>query len=287
MEKLQIAIEQARQRREGKGADPKPKSSGSAPADAKGRTERRAGPRLLPDKLMDRWLALEEFQLPRPTGDSRRLVAHQAGAESAQFDILRTKILIELRKNGWRRIAITSPTSGCGKTTTACNLAVALSRQSDLRISLFDLDLRRPAVSHILGAKPERDISEFLTGQVGYAEQAKRAGSNLAASMALQPQADPTRLLASEQAAEMIEEVEREYAPDVMIFDLPPLLSTDDARSFLRNVDCAILMARANHSTAQQIDVCEREIAEQTNVMGVVLNECRFDENRQTTGEYY
>lgn len=288
MEKLQVAIEQARQRREGgRGKDgpqaPKTPTGGGHVGAA---SRKRPGPRLLPDRLMERWTALPEITLPNTPGDARRLVAQAPGAHAAHYDVLRTKLLIELRKNGWRRLAITSPTGNCGKSTTACNLALSIARQGDLRTSLFDLDLRRPAVAHLMGSDPRRDISGFLTGEIPYGEQAMRVGPNLAVSMALHHHTDPTQLLAGERAGELIDEVEKEYAPDVMIFDLPPLLAADDARAFLRNVDCAILMAQAEVTTAQQIDICEREIAEQTNVLGVVLNECRFDPGLRGNEEY-
>ena len=50
-------------------------------------------------------------------------------------------------------------------------------------------------------------------------------------------------------------------------------------------VDCALLIARAEVTTVAQIDACEREIAEQTNVLGVVLNQYRHEDD--TTGYGY
>ncbi len=57
-----------------------------------------------------------------------------------------------------------------------------------------------------------------------------------------------------------------------MIFDLPSVLVNDDTRAFLKNADCALIVIRANSTRYGQFDACEREIAEQTNVLGVVLN---------------
>lgn len=284
MEKLQVAIEKARQRREGRGGGSQPPRNTEATTPNSGR--KRAGPRLLPDDLVARWTALTEITLPRTENDDRRLVAHLPGLQASQFDILRTKVLTELRKNGWRRVAITSPTEHCGKTTTACNLAVAIARQGDLRVALFDLDLRRPAVARIFGATPPADIADLISRKVEFAQQAVRLDANLAISMALAPHADPTRLIAGKRIGEVVDEVEATFAPDVMIFDLPPILASDDASAFLRNVDCAILMAQAEKSTVKQIDISEREIAAQTNVLGVVLNQCRFDEMSRYAADY-
>jgi len=46
----------------------------------------------------------------------------------------------------------------------------------------------------------------------------------------------------------------------------------DDTRAFLKNVDCALIIVRADQTKYSHFDISEREIAEHTNVLGVVLN---------------
>ena len=43
-------------------------------------------------------------------------------------------------------------------------------------------------------------------------------------------------------------------------------------------MDCALLVAAAGATTLREIDVCERDLAAQTNVLGVILNKCRYME---------
>ena len=71
-----------------------------------------------------------------------------------------------------------------------------------------------------------------------------------------------------------------------MIFDLPPLLTGDDTRAFLKNVDCALLVLRAEETKSAQIDTSEKEIAKYTNVLGMVLNSCRHGDETQGYGYY-
>ena len=52
------------------------------------------------------------------------------------FNVLRTKVQKALQDNGWKSLAITSPTAGCGKTTVAINLALSLARQPHCRTLL-------------------------------------------------------------------------------------------------------------------------------------------------------
>jgi len=82
-------------------------------------------------------------------------------------------------------------------------------------------------------------------------------------------------VLTSKTIYHTLERLESDYAADLMVLDLPPLLVGDDTRAVLKDVDCAMLVARADATTVPQIDLCEREIVEHTNMLGIVLNRCR------------
>jgi Mrp family chromosome partitioning ATPase len=61
-------------------------------------------------------------------------------------------------------IAVTSALPGEGKTTTATNLAAALSRRG-ARVVLADFDLRKPSVSEFVGIpRGAAGVSEFMSG---------------------------------------------------------------------------------------------------------------------------
>jgi Mrp family chromosome partitioning ATPase len=192
-----------------------------------------------------------------------------------------------MQKNNWSRLGITSPTPACGKTTLACNLALGLSRQTDIRAIMIELDLRRPSMARLFGKSPNHDVTAMLSGQVPFADQAVRIGENVAISMAQRPLSDPTSVLLSQRTHAAIAEIEERYAPDLIIVDLPPILVGDDTRAFLREIDCAILVAKAEATSMAQIDSCEREVAEYSNVLGVVLNQCRHIDDEGYDGYYY
>lgn len=259
MEKLQAALQKARQSR-------KMGKEVAAPGSE----------RLVSHGVDAHWDALTPFEVPRQHLKKYRVVADQAGAGSTPFDILRTKVLLQLKQNDWKRIAITSPMPNSGKTTMACNLALGLSRQKHLRTMLFDMDLRNPSVNEFFDIRPKYTSGDVLTGQVDFADQCMRFGHNLAVSAAHDPEPDPTRMLMSENASQIINEVESRYQPDVIIFDMPSVMVSDDTLSFLRNADCALIVIRANFTRFSQFDICEREVAQYTNAMGVVLNAYRY-----------
>lgn len=263
MEKLQSALNKAReQRQSGDGAKPR---GGSG------------GPRKPSSSNVDAlWAELTPFKPNQKTLEENRIVAYKASAAATPFDILRTKIVLQMRQNNWSRLAITSATPRCGKTTTACNFGVGLSRNSDMRSILFDLDLRRPAVGKYLGHHPDHGIRQLLQRKVTLQEQAVRFRANTAICAARSPIADPTSLLLSDSATEVFDEIQETYKPDIMTFDLPPFLVSDDTRAFLKNVDCALVMISAGETTVSQVDTCEREISQHTNVLGIVLNADRY-----------
>lgn len=261
MEKLQAALEKARISRESARSVAAPRAAAAGKATA--------------SRVEQLWANLQEVT---PTGAAMRhhhVVTQQAGQKATPFDILRTKILLQMRENGWKRLAITSPMPKCGKTTMACNLALGLGRQGGLNTMLFDLDLQDPSVGDFLGHRPEHHIADMLAGDVSFGEQAVRVGDRVAVSMANRQETDATRVLLAEKTLDTLGAVQSNYDPDIMIFDTPSILVGDNTRAFLRNVDCALIVARANTTRYGHFDACEREIAEYTNVLGVVLNAFR------------
>lgn len=204
------------------------------------------------------------------------MVAHAGGREATPYDMLRTRMLQQARKNGWRRIAIVSPHSGSGKTTTAANLIFSFGRQHDLSTLVLDFDLRRAGLSQLLGQSLHHGMEDVLEGRVAFADHGLRLGSNVAVGLNRGPTRNPSELLQSRRTPAALDALEALYEPDVVLFDMPAMMATDDNYGFLRNVDCALIVAAAEQTAMDLVDVAEREVAELTDVMGIVLNKCRY-----------
>ncbi|PRY19850.1 Mrp family chromosome partitioning ATPase [Aliiruegeria haliotis] len=271
MEKLQAALAKAREKRESLGVDT-----------TRGVKSHRAS---TDHEIADRWSSIRRIDVSERKKERGRLVSLNSNKDAAAFDVLRTKVLKITAANGWRRIAVTSPAPGSGKTTTSINLAVSLSRQPDLRIMLMDLDMRRPALAKALGQREQHSVEDFLNGRADFPDIARRLSSNLILAMNHKPYREASDLFLREQTAQALDRVEADYQPDYMVFDMPPMLVNDDTAAFLGNVDCVLMIAEAGVTTIDQIDACERELASQTNVLGVVLNKCR--PGRGSNGYYY
>lgn len=222
------------------------------------------------------WAALAPLDVSQKLATKGRIVTISGSKEATSFDAMRTKVIQQMRANNWRRLAITSPTAACGKSTISLNLAFSLARQPDLRTILIELDLRRPSMAKTLHVSPKISFSQVLENGASFADNAFGFGNNLAIATNTGPVRNAAELLQASTTAERLAEIEATYAPDIMIFDMPPMLLTDDAMAFASRVDCVLLIAAAEATTVKEIDTCEREIASQTNVMGVVLNKCRY-----------
>ena len=281
MERIQSAISKARAAREGKALDP---AATPAPAAGVGAALAEAP---APVAQNDNWAALPELViLPRVLA-SHRIVTNMVGPAATAFDVIRTRLLQQMRTQGWKRLGITSPGPACGKTMTCLNLAFSIARQPDLRTILIDADLRRPSMGKVLELKTRAQISEVLQGHADPAAHLARvAGLNLALGTNQGPVRNSAELLQSATTQAALTAIEERYAPDLMIFDLPPTQVGDDVMAFVNQLDCVLIVAAAGTTTIDEVDHCERELAAQTNVLGVVLNKCRYLDRRQSY-DYY
>ena len=217
-------------------------------------------------------VAMERRQLLR----NRIVTLERSRRAAAPFDTLRTKLLRTARQNGWITIAVTSPTAGCGKSVVALNLAFSLSHQPDCRTVLLDLNLRRPSVAKALGLPASERLDGFLAGRSGLEATFVRFGDNLAIGASRTPVPYPAEILQAPETATALAAMRQTLKPDIVLLDAPPMLATDDLLAILPQVDAVILVAAAEISTMAELDACERDLGVETNVVGIVLNRCRY-----------
>lgn len=266
MEKLQAAIEKARERRQD--------VSGQAP-----RTARRA---VSPAAARSAWDAIPEIQIAAKVARRNRIYISGNTIEAGYYDRLRTKILQQCKDHGWRRLLVTSPTKSCGKTTTCANLAASFARQSDRHMMLFDMDMRRPELARAIGHRHGPGLADLFEGKTTFEEQAVRLGQTVILSANQRSHPNPSQILLQDRTPAILDELQARYQPDLMVFDTPPMLATDDTMALSKYVDCAVIVVAAETSTTQHVDDCERELAESTNVLGIILNKCKYMDDAQS-----
>lgn len=223
-----------------------------------------------PDRL---WADLPVLRLDAAQAQAHHLiVSHREDPVGLLYDHLRTRLLQALQERGWSRVAVAGPTRGCGASTVAANLALALGRRPSGRTLLIDLDLRQPALAAIFGHPDPGPLREVLTGEQPMEAHFCRVGRTLALGLNGRAEADASELLQEPATADALEAVMEDLSPDVTLYDLPPVLEADDVLAFLPEVDGILLVADGTRTTAAQIRDCERLLKDHTQIIGVVLN---------------
>jgi Mrp family chromosome partitioning ATPase len=224
-----------------------------------------------------RWSALPVADIRNAHLAQNRIVtADRSDPAHWAFDRLRTKLLREMRSRNFRSVAITSPTAGCGKSVVAMNLAFSLGHMKECRSLAVDLDLGQTRMADLLGLDEVAAMEDFLGGRRSVQSSFVRYGLNLAFGANGRRAAYTAELLHSPSTKRALADACGELQPDVVIYDLPPMLVGDHVTGFLSHVDCVVLVAAAEASTLAEVDHCECELAEKSNLLGVVLNKCRY-----------
>lgn len=277
VERLKIAVEKARSQREKLDDDDNQSRSSSHAFTPQKRISVPKAPADVPDsKIQNRdmaWNALEAVELDARQLERSRVISYtKDDPVHVSFDVLRTRMLGAFEKHGWSRVGITSPTQGCGKTFSSANLAFSLMRQSSCRTVLMDMDMRQPSLAGVLGVQNPNSLRWFLTGEVPTESFFRRVGANLALGLGTGRIQDASELIQSPSTAHALSAMQTQLTPDVVIYDLPPMLSCDDVMGFLPQLDCVLLVVGGGISNPADINECEALLKEQCPIIGIVLN---------------
>ena len=171
-------------------------------------------------------------------------------------------------------VGVTSAGRGDGKTTTACNLALALaSTAGGRRVALVELDLRRPAQRRALGIDPQTGFEKVLAGTASLAEaRIPTQLPDLDLFPIVERPADPLELLASPSTAAVMKELARRY--DTVIVDTPPVLAVSDVPLLLPVLDAMMFVVMAGESRRGAVEAALNLVGTDK-VLGVFVNRSR------------
>jgi capsular exopolysaccharide synthesis family protein len=186
------------------------------------------------------------------------------------YRTLRTNLLFLGVGSPVRRLVVTSPVLGEGKSTTAANLAVTLA-QAGQRVLLVGTDLRRPSVHRFFGLPNRVGLSSLLSGQASLAEAVQNPGVKGLRVMSGGPiPPNPAELLGSRAMKEFLTEAAR--VTDWVVLDAPPVLGLADASVLASMADGVLFVV--NEGTNRRILATARDQLRKVNarMLGTVLN---------------
>lgn len=232
-----------------------------------------------PPKPSQVWSRLNHVALNHRALARHGVISDSTDPQAVPFERLAARLARHVAKSGAVRIGLTSATPGCGTSLLTANLSLALAGQSHLRTLLFDFDLRAPSLIHMFELERIGPKFSALTGdRRRFDSTALRLTDGLALSLNATPEVDPASRLTAPANRALLDEIQADFAPDLMLFDLPPLFPMPEALMALNLMDGAFIVAQAGKSQVPEIDMAERAIAEHCTCFGTILTECRFPE---------
>jgi Mrp family chromosome partitioning ATPase len=185
---------------------------------------------------------------------------------------LRAQVLRGLARLDRTTLGITSAGPGEGKTLTAVNLAISIAMDVNQTVMLVDADLRDPGVASCLGFAPELGLDDYLAGRASIADCLVNPGIERLSILPTRGRAgNSAELLASPQMAQLARELKGRYPDRLILYDLPPLLTSGDTLGFLSSVEATLLVVREGVARAADLKRAAALLAEH-NLVGTVLN---------------
>lgn len=200
----------------------------------------------------------------------------------ASYKILRTRVIQRMRSNKWNRLAVTACGPAEGKTVTSINLAISLARQESQNVVLVDLDLLHPTICQYLGIELRVGLAEYFSGEATLEEILISPGiDRLLVLASAKSIANSSEILRSRKMLELLDRVAAKKSSSIIVFDLPPLLRSDDVLAFGPLVDALLLVISPGKTSRAELETA-KELLQEFNLIGTALNM-----SNETAGSYY
>lgn len=209
--------------------------------------------------------------------DLRIIAGFSHDKRSESYRQLRGQLLNKFRENNWQTLAITSPNSGAGKTLTALNLAISLSMEVNQTVLLVDMDLHQPKVATCLGIDDiEYGIMDYVNGKKELEDILIHPGFERLVLLPGTPQEGfSSEMLTSPEMKEVTKEIIDRYPSRIIIFDLPAVLSHDDALVFAPTCDASLMIIDEGGTTKDEVER-SYQLLDGANIIGSVLNKVKY-----------
>lgn len=218
---------------------------------------------------------------------SGRLITHHTPRApiSEAFRMLRTNLEFSSIDEKIKRLIVTSPSPGEGKSTTAANLATVMA-QSGNRVILIDSDLRRPSQHKIFDVPNNQGLTTALldseTPVSFHWQNTIVPGLRLMTSGPLPP--NPAELLNSQRLGHILDDLHKEA--DIIIIDTPPILTVTDAAILAPKTNGVVMVSQIGSTALDALAQASQIIVKsEATLFGVVLN--RATSSRGSYYNYY
>ena len=187
-----------------------------------------------------------------------------------------------------RRILVTSPLPGDGKTFCATNLAITLAGERDLEVVLVDADFGKPSIMDQFGLGEREGLMDVLRSPMARVEDhvVKTDINGLYLLSAGKRSGSDAEYLASERTWEVLNRLTRGAPRRFIVFDSPPALAASPAAELAKHVGQVLLVARADRTARAALeDACD--LLSGCDDIRLLLNDATFNATGRSFGQYY
>jgi capsular exopolysaccharide synthesis family protein len=216
------------------------------------------------------------------------LIAHEdptSGVAEAVRSI-RTNILFVNPDRPSKTFLVTSAGPAEGKTTVACNLAVAMA-QAGSRTIIVDCDMRRPRLHRVFGVTNTVGITTALISDgpiTRVVRQTMVPSLDILTTGPLPP--NPAEILQSDAFSKLLSSLAESY--DRIVVDSPPVVPVTDAVILSTKVDGTVLVVKAFSTTRELGRRAVRALQDVGGrIFGTVLNSVDLTRHDYGYHQYY
>lgn len=230
-------------------------------------------------------ISSDTFDALERKNSEKRIINSQTTFEIIEaYKAARTNIMFSLNnEKGCKKVVITSPTSGEGKTTTCINLACTFA-ETGARVLVIDSDLRAPRLHKYFGILNEKGLSNILAGFNNVDDciiKSVRDNLDCLTSGPIPP--NPVELVSADGMKELMENISQKY--DYIFIDTPPINIVTDALILSKYSTGVIVVTRQKYTMYKMLEKAINSLKfANAKIIGFIMNDT--DSSQYAYGGY-
>lgn len=208
-------------------------------------------------------------------------LTNPTSAAAEAYRTLRTNIEFSSVDEPLHTLLVTSAAPDADKSSVAANLAIAMS-DGNRPVILVDADLRRPSQHTLFDVPNDTGFTNLFKDSAAYSnppfKQIPNTSLKLLTSGPLPP--IPSQLLASKKMAQILAQLTR--LADMVIFDVPPLITVNDASLLASQVHGVLLAVKSGSTKREHVKAAKDRLDKvKAQLIGSVLTNAQVDSSLQ------